>query len=530
MTGKANFWHQNSASPLLAQIPPLPSQAIFHNRPGTTNPNLFKYQPKKIYSKKFGRRDQNYNSALSYLRQIIDTKGIFTVAPYMPANDPDLQKLHHYLYGMTTGSLVYGDQYREPDAEPIKRPGLALHPGSPELCHAYLGDENPHLSWRHTMDKWEEYCAIEQYAPGTLLPTFLLKKEHWYQAPEFQSKRYKLKKHILKSQGPLPERLLPYIESYIKYLLDQLREKYPQGVHLKHVVGCYTADNNTIFNTNQSCEKKLAKSFFDAYNALHAFNLESARQGLLNQADNRPLIIFETLFYPRNVILSPHVELDKTPTGEAREVRVDALRFNPITAWPRHCAHDFCLPHMRTAMTFITQLKEKLPKRYHDMSFGADVVFIDGQPKIPDLNPGGDSGFLMIAVQYQAFIHHLTAKKPPLIATLHAVSRSPIAQQSAFLHGLPQTILAHPQVDNVSETAIYLRNLQLLEWHQAGAKKEEIKTCIKKIEQLFASNPCDLTKDEMIQSSLDFFNLSSATNIHMEAVSVNTLSPALYPG
>ena len=74
---------------------------------------------------------------------------------------------------MITCSLVYIDQYCEPNAESIKRPGLALHLGSPKICYAYLGDENPRLSWQHTVDKWEEYCAIEQYNTRHVTTHFL---------------------------------------------------------------------------------------------------------------------------------------------------------------------------------------------------------------------------------------------------------------------------------------------------------------------------------------------------------------------
>lgn len=490
------------AKNLLAKIPPLFTESpLFSYSNPQENPNTHKYDPKKYYGKMpdafVGFRDNGLDALRT---RCLD--GITTILPYSDPKDPHLTQLHTYLCGTP---VMYGDTNFDPAIHPKKISGLVLHPGSPKSLFIWRGTVNPHLGhgMLHAINKWEEFCLLEKYAPGCMLPLCRASDLADYQPLLQKTKIEELCSTIRENSG---------IEKFLENFLNHLKKIYPQGAYLKHQLGCFTADGGTMLATHSAHPAALTNVFIREFQKIQNKDIDNIRKQLLNLPNNSALIVFELLFAPENVLISPQIPLKKTEQGYPLEFRVDALDFEPCAVWPRYPTTEYYPREAKAAAALIQSLRNKMPLECRYFSFGADVAFDEqGNARLVELNPGGDSGFLKLALQYQVFISNLTGKSTSLIHTIKQVVNQPLSVQRAFLLGLNQTLLAHPEITDTEEVAIYIRNWHLDQWRQQAPHYRCAASISKNMRAIFteALNERGIRTKSLVESTEQYFDRCS---------------------
>lgn len=436
---------------------------------------------------------------LSALRATARSEGYFTVSPYQEPNDIAVKKAHEFIYG---GRVVYADVEYNPAIHPVSLPGLALHPGSPKLLFPYRGSVNPHLGYGkiHAIKKCEEYKAIEKAWPGLMPKTSTLDAE--LRSSTLTDTRKKLF-HLLCASiasDQLKQSLIEFTEKLAVFL----HSCFPKGVHIKHTLGCYTVDSGTILTLDTLQPKALTLVLLQKLAQINSQDVNAIRKILLNQIDLRPLILFECIVAPDNIILTEQIDIQKTPMGYPIEVRVDALDFEGVSVRRRHPTTEVFFQYDGEVLSLIKKLKRQLPLEFQYLSGGMDLALTtEGKWMLLDVNPGGDSGFLMPGVLYNDFISTLIGRPTPLIKVLHHVSTQSPENQHQFLKELPKTILGHRDLNNMEEIALFLRDLQL--------KNAQSDFDIRCLQAIFKKDlyPLGIRSDEIIESTV-LFNSSTA--------------------
>ena len=497
----------NSAKPLLAQIPTLKNfnQPLLTYENPKENPETHKYDPKEYYAllKQFNGVRPNGINALS---RMACADGLVTAVPYRSPENKSLKKLHEFIYGTP---VVYADEPHDLMEHPYMIPGVMLHPGSPKSLFVWLGAINPHLGFQdiHAMNKWEEFQLVEKYAPGLMPKVSLLQSERFLFSKEMSSQKNKLKQAFLKNKISL--NVVEELQSYIKKIIDALKIKYPEGLFIKHQVGCYTVDNGTRLSLHSIHADLLVSQLIKSLQQSTSGNEASQRKYLLNKDDNTALIAFEMLFKPENIILSHEIVLQKTAQGYPLEFRVDVIDFEPCAVWQRHPTTEYYPREAKLAADLIQSIRSDFPSKYRYFSFGADIGFdISGKPRLIEMNPGADSGFLSLAVQYNVYVSNLIKRPTPLIKILSEVSEQSNEVQREFLLGLGSTVLAHPQCDDVENIAIYLRDTHLSNWRKQKPGCDNAGDIMNRIRQIYSNELGEqgVRVEEIIQSTEEYFN------------------------
>lgn len=514
------LFKQIPAKTLVSKIPPLRQvqEPLFVCSDATEHPETFKYDPKEYYAALplfEGIREHGIDALRAASR-----KGLFTVVPYRDPKNPSQTKRHEFIYGT---KVVYADEPYDVKKHPVYHAGVALHPGSPKSLFIHRGSINPHLGHGnlHAINKWEEYQLIEKYSPGLMSPLYRLGDWRACNSDECIKSRSILIDKI--QQGNLSDQTQNEMAQFLNHLLQLLRKKYPQGAFLKHQLGCYTVDSGTMLSIKSIQGEGLTRSFVKEFNQATSKTIHAFKKHCLNLIDNTALIVFECLFNPNNVLISPKFSFQKTQQGYPMEFRVDAIDFEPCAIWPRHPTTEYYPVEMQLAGNLIRDLRKKMSPACHYFSFGADVIFDEsGKPQLLEMNPGADSGFLKLALLYNVFVSNLTGKKTALVDVLYHTAQQSADVQHDVLKNLSKTILAHPACNDIGECAIHLRNMQLNYWRKQ--QSPNAKTIMKNFKTIFSS---DLSKkglrvEEILRSTEQYFDrcgvsYHAATRSHSHA-------------
>ena len=492
------------------------------------SPNLHKYISEEFFEKVPNLFVGERPHGLSALRAIARSEGFFTVSPYQQPTQSTVKEAHEYIYG---GPVVYADTPFVPAIHPITLPGLALHPGSPKLLFTYRGLVNPHLGFgkTHAIKKDVEYRVIENAWPGLMPPTVQLNQASWFNESYFDQQKKALTDSILELTDTSKQSIEKKLVQFIIYFEKSLKQQYPMGVHIKHVLGCYTVDSATILTADTIQPSVLAYALLRKIQVIGSTDLATIRRHLLNETDLRPLIIFECLFSPDNIILTQHIEIKQTSLGYPIEFRVDSLDFEGVVVRRRHPSTEPIFDYEKEIFSIVRALKNKLPQPFQYMSGGIDLALTtDNRWILLDVNPAGDSGFLMPGLLYNDFISKLIGKSSPLIKTMNRVSLQSTKIQHDFLMHLPHTILADPAINDIEEIALYLRDLKLMCWSQKPHELRESSTQIMNhFKKIFTPDLYDLgiRSDEILTSTEHYLTTAQSLLAAME-VRAQAITPA----
>ncbi len=493
-----------SANAVLATIPYIPHSIYLFEPHGDDDPWEKCYSQRMVWDK----LDNPVNTVpghhvdLSYLRELAK-HGFTTAIPYTsPAMNESLLKSAHQL--LAAGPVMYAKS----SSTYLDIPGVVFHPGNSTLTAHVRGEANPHLGYgrQHGRNKLWEWKFASHVDPKAMPETISIDELPLWLDPKLDEIRLSIKNSmtdiVMGKNIEFSVKIIKELIFYIKRIFNALRTRLPNGAFIKPVEGSCSGDYWGLITTMSTNPEALAKEFaFKMPYILrdlskNSRNIDSLlyRTTLLSHSNPIFLIVNDLLFNPREVIGQEALKLAETESGCSFEVRVDFMQGKAVHSMMRYDLTDYYPRETKAAADFLDQFFKKANYQNRMLSGGADIAL--GKDKnwhIIEFNFGAESIGLSFGTSWNCYMSSFLGRNTDLIAAYEAIFAAPLEEQQKFLTGLVQSVLNHPDVDDLRFVYKWFRD-RYCELFAANPSYLQRRLIMAKLDNLFAIAPSNLER------------------------------------
>jgi hypothetical protein len=446
---------------------------------------------------------------LAALREIIAEEGLSTIADYGVMSPRQMARA---LQGPGAAELekFYGTRIQDWKNLPKglnQVPGVVLHPSGvgedvPPL-NRVRGAANPHLGWGMLnlilADRVLEFRALDAIWPGCIArsESYADVVEEGALSEELLTLRSTMEAQVndmvLAGRTPTPDELAELragLSSLVNRFLSEVQHRYTMGAFIKNFGESTTGDlGNQITSFHYNVDNIVDQYLSHLKNLTHRFPgyaqaAASAKTSVLSVPSFREdmgsnyyatgtKFLDQLLADPSQLLAQERIKIAKTDLGFNREIRVDFVDGEPVSAHSRF-SHEFSREDEEEAKAVIQKIFERAPEEFHYLSGGADVARLeDGSWKVIELNPGSYSGSIAVhtfPIETNRFVSELQGFPSPLIAELEEVARGSPDTRRAYLKALTteEELWNKRSLKELSiaEVARYLRDRALDGWRE----------------------------------------------------------------
>lgn len=438
------------------------------------------------------------------------------------------------------------DWVKLPEGQIHHHNGVLLHT-SPvgrdvEAFNRVRGDLNPHLGYgvlnSLLSDRVNEYHVVNGIWPGIiaqsasleelmdqdLLPSSLLQNK----TRLTQLGNQYLQQGSAAAQ-PDERALREQLRSFIDEIMDHIQKAFPQGAYIKNYGEFATGDLGIQI-----------KSFhYNAENMINQF-LEIMTKNHLNSTLDSPAIeesfvanryatgarfLYKLLTDPFNILAQARVKIALTEMGFNKEIRVDFLDGEAVSARPRF-THEYLHQEEQEAMEILNRFFARAPEEIKFLSGGADLAQLeDGTWVITELNAGPYSGSTNptdFPIETNRFITRLQGRDTLLIENLEAAHKHGPYSEHRYLECLKieEERWSKWSLEDISvaEVARYFRNRHLDQFRKNPTPQQAIQTLLD-LHGAFDGVNSELVRDLalLIRGAENYLNGNLGINISEQA-------------
>jgi hypothetical protein len=220
----------------------------------------------------------------------------------------------------------------------------------------------------------------------------------------------------------------------------------------------------------------------------HSEQINSSQMRLLLLAESNPacLVVHDLLFNSEEVIGQETLPITKTALGTNFEVRVDFLQGKSVASMMRYYLADYYPREEKAAANFLDAFFKKADFPEQLLCGGADLALgQDGKWYIIEFNLGAESFGLKLGTYWNSYVSTILGRNTTLITIFETIFSAPLNEQQKFIAGLVNTILNHPDVDDLGFVYLWFRD----------------RYC-----RLFDENPTPETREKVVDSLTKLFD------------------------
>ncbi|MBF0316088.1 MAG: aldehyde dehydrogenase family protein [Oligoflexia bacterium] len=393
-----------------------------------------------------------------------------------------------------------------------------------------LGEINPNQGYGYLVplmkDRVIEYRVTNAISPG-LMPKSEVYADFEREIPrelteKMQNARQELNEYVVgtqlagssgaKSREELKEKVKSTLKEVITELFTFVQSRHPMGTYVKNYGESTTGDLGIQMTTFHYNPNNIVNQFMDRLEVALSETKErltSFDQPLLQQQmmkahyETGTKVLSSLMTNPAELLFQERVKLAKTDLGFIREIRVDFMDGEPVSAHPRY-SHEYMREDEEEAKAVIRNFFAKAPEYYRYLSGGADVAKTEeGKWVIIELNTGANSGSavpFVFPIERHRYISTLQGKNTPFLEKLERLFASSLEEQRNFLQSIPASAEEEKwQKFNIGETSLaeyakWFRDRYLDEWRK-NPTKESAEATLLKLKKLYAGLGSEYNRD-----------------------------------